>query len=235
MRCARESSGRRGTPGRAAAPGRGHPDLEVVLATGDTQAGTAVADLYPSLAAAYPDLVLRAVRPGRGRRPRPGVPGPAPRGLAATSCPTLRKRVRRGRRPGRRLPPEGRRRCTRRGTARPTAAPSCWPRPPTACPSCSGTRSPGATLVAAPGCYVDRRRPGPGPAGARRRDRARPGSSSTPPPACRAPAGRLKADHPLLHGRRGLHRLRPARPPPHPRDRAGAPAPRSSSPPTWPR
>ncbi|HEX9260670.1 MAG TPA: N-acetyl-gamma-glutamyl-phosphate reductase [Acidimicrobiales bacterium] len=35
-----------------------HPDFEVVVATGDTQAGTAVADLYPSLAAAYPDLVF---------------------------------------------------------------------------------------------------------------------------------------------------------------------------------
>jgi N-acetyl-gamma-glutamyl-phosphate reductase len=33
-----------------------HPDLDVVVATGDTQAGTRVADLYPSLAAAYPDL-----------------------------------------------------------------------------------------------------------------------------------------------------------------------------------
>ncbi len=36
----------------------GHPDLEVVFATGDTQAGTRVADLYPSLAAAYPELVF---------------------------------------------------------------------------------------------------------------------------------------------------------------------------------
>ena len=35
-----------------------HPDLELVVATGDSQAGTAVADLYPSLAAAYPDLVF---------------------------------------------------------------------------------------------------------------------------------------------------------------------------------
>ncbi|MCU1499602.1 MAG: N-acetyl-gamma-glutamyl-phosphate reductase [Acidimicrobiales bacterium] len=35
-----------------------HPELEVVLATGDTQAGTKVAELYPSLAAAYPDLVF---------------------------------------------------------------------------------------------------------------------------------------------------------------------------------
>jgi N-acetyl-gamma-glutamyl-phosphate reductase len=32
-----------------------HPDLEVVVATGETMAGTAVADLYPSLAAAYGD------------------------------------------------------------------------------------------------------------------------------------------------------------------------------------
>jgi N-acetyl-gamma-glutamyl-phosphate reductase len=34
----------------------GHPDFEVAIATGETQAGTAVADLYPSLAAHYPDL-----------------------------------------------------------------------------------------------------------------------------------------------------------------------------------
>ena len=36
----------------------GHPELSVELATGDTQAGTTVADLYPSLAAAYPDLAF---------------------------------------------------------------------------------------------------------------------------------------------------------------------------------
>ena len=35
-----------------------HPLLEVVWATGDSQAGTAVADLYPSLAAAYPELAF---------------------------------------------------------------------------------------------------------------------------------------------------------------------------------
>ncbi len=33
----------------------GHPDLELVVATGDSKAGTAIADLYPSLAAAYGD------------------------------------------------------------------------------------------------------------------------------------------------------------------------------------
>ncbi|MGH9185786.1 MAG: N-acetyl-gamma-glutamyl-phosphate reductase [Acidimicrobiales bacterium] len=35
-----------------------HPDLEVVLATGDSQADVKVADLYPSLAPAYPELVF---------------------------------------------------------------------------------------------------------------------------------------------------------------------------------
>ncbi|HEV3226113.1 MAG TPA: N-acetyl-gamma-glutamyl-phosphate reductase, partial [Acidimicrobiales bacterium] len=34
----------------------GHPDLHVDLATGDNQAGVRVADLYPSLAAGYPEL-----------------------------------------------------------------------------------------------------------------------------------------------------------------------------------
>ena len=36
-----------------------HPDLDVRLATGDTQAGTAVGALYPSLAGAYPGLAFR--------------------------------------------------------------------------------------------------------------------------------------------------------------------------------
>ncbi len=43
--------------------GHGHPDLQVAWATGDTQAGTAVATLYPSLAAAYPDMVFDAFDP----------------------------------------------------------------------------------------------------------------------------------------------------------------------------
>jgi N-acetyl-gamma-glutamyl-phosphate reductase len=41
----------------------GHPDLAVKVATGDTQAGTKVADLYPSLAAAYPSLVFEPYAP----------------------------------------------------------------------------------------------------------------------------------------------------------------------------
>jgi N-acetyl-gamma-glutamyl-phosphate reductase len=35
-----------------------HPELDVVYATGDTAAGELAADLYPALAAAYPDLRL---------------------------------------------------------------------------------------------------------------------------------------------------------------------------------
>jgi N-acetyl-gamma-glutamyl-phosphate reductase len=41
----------------------GHPEMEVVLATGDTQAGTAVADLYPSLRPVYGDLVFEPYTP----------------------------------------------------------------------------------------------------------------------------------------------------------------------------
>ncbi len=41
----------------------GHPDLDVKLATADSQAGGRLADLYPSLAPAYPDLVLQEADP----------------------------------------------------------------------------------------------------------------------------------------------------------------------------
>lgn len=40
-----------------------HPDLDVRFATGDSQAGTAAADLYPGMALAYPDLVYAAWDP----------------------------------------------------------------------------------------------------------------------------------------------------------------------------
>lgn len=38
----------------------GHPEMEVLAATGDTQAGTRVRDLYPSLAAVYGDLTFQS-------------------------------------------------------------------------------------------------------------------------------------------------------------------------------
>jgi len=40
-----------------------HPDLEVIAATGDTQAGSRVADLYPSLAGVYGDMTYVAYDP----------------------------------------------------------------------------------------------------------------------------------------------------------------------------
>lgn len=40
-----------------------HPGLDLAWATGDTQAGTPAAELYPHLAAAYPDLVFRPYDP----------------------------------------------------------------------------------------------------------------------------------------------------------------------------
>ena len=42
----------------------GHPDLDLAFATGDSQAGTRAADLYPSLSAAYPDLVFAPYEAG---------------------------------------------------------------------------------------------------------------------------------------------------------------------------
>jgi N-acetyl-gamma-glutamyl-phosphate reductase len=42
----------------------GHPDLQVELATGDSQAGTGIAELYPSLAAAYGDRPFATYAPG---------------------------------------------------------------------------------------------------------------------------------------------------------------------------
>ena len=41
-----------------------HPDLHVELATGDSQAGNAIADLYPSLAAGYRDRRFDRYEPG---------------------------------------------------------------------------------------------------------------------------------------------------------------------------
>lgn len=43
----------------------GHPHIDVVYATGDSQAGQRIAALYPSLAAAYPDLVAEEHDPVR--------------------------------------------------------------------------------------------------------------------------------------------------------------------------
>jgi N-acetyl-gamma-glutamyl-phosphate reductase len=70
----------------------GHPELDVVYATADTQVGTRAADLYPSLAAAYGDLVFEPFEPSR-------IDGldllflALPHGASQSLVPDLRKRV----------------------------------------------------------------------------------------------------------------------------------------------
>ena len=44
-----------------------HPDLEVVAAQAETSAGTAIAELFPSLGGPYAGLVDDADRPGGAR------------------------------------------------------------------------------------------------------------------------------------------------------------------------
>lgn len=69
-----------------------HPDFDIALATGDTKAGMAVADLYPSLAAAYPDLVLGATDPAAADG-LDVVFLALPHGASQDLVPDLRKRV----------------------------------------------------------------------------------------------------------------------------------------------
>jgi len=70
----------------------GHPDLEVVVATGDTTAGRSVADLYPSLAGAYPDLTLVGTDPAAADG-LDLVFLALPHGASQSLVPDLRKRV----------------------------------------------------------------------------------------------------------------------------------------------
>ena len=169
----------------------GHPDLEVRVATGDTQAGTRAADLYPSLAAAYPDLVFTAYDPADRGRPRPGVPRPAPRRQPGASCPSCSARSATWStwRPtsGCRTPAS-----TRSGTARPTRRPELLPDFAYGLPELFRDEIAAAAHVATPGLLPDGGRAGAGAAGAGRAWSRRPGSSSTPRPGCRGPAGRPK-------------------------------------------
>src|SRR3954452_21602395 len=90
----------------------GHPEYDVVMATGDTQAGTRAASLYPSLAVHYPSLFFTDLDPPEppgpsgSRRARPRLPRPPARGVHATGAPASRPRRLR-RRPVRRLSVEG--------------------------------------------------------------------------------------------------------------------------------
>ena len=128
---------------RAAAPrAPRHPELEVALRhRRHARPARRVAELYPSLAAAYP-------RPGvRRRSTRPRLDGldlvflrPAPRRLPGARA----RPARAGAARSSTWPPTSgcrTRALPARGTARPTPRPSCWPSSPTACPSCSATSS----------------------------------------------------------------------------------------------
>jgi N-acetyl-gamma-glutamyl-phosphate reductase len=69
-----------------------HPDFEVVLATADSQAGTRAADLYPSLAAAYPDLMFADPDPALAEGLDLAFLA-LPHGASQHLVPDLRKRV----------------------------------------------------------------------------------------------------------------------------------------------
>jgi N-acetyl-gamma-glutamyl-phosphate reductase len=70
----------------------GHPHLELRYATGDSQAGNKAADLYPSLAAAYPDLVFSSFDPADADG-LDLVFCALPHGTSGALVPDLRKRV----------------------------------------------------------------------------------------------------------------------------------------------
>ena len=81
------SSERRGTRAPSCcACARSTPASRLRSPPATRRRASSAASLYPSLAAAYPDLVFDALRARRVRRPRPRVPRPAPRGLAWRSC-----------------------------------------------------------------------------------------------------------------------------------------------------
>jgi N-acetyl-gamma-glutamyl-phosphate reductase len=129
----------------------GHPNFDVTLATADSQAGGRVADVYPSLAAAYPGLVLADTDPA-GADGLDVVFLALPHGASQDLVPELRKRA---------------------GTVIDLAAdfrlrdPSLYPRwygsehrspdllaeAVTGLPELFGADLPGATLIAAAGCY----------------------------------------------------------------------------------
>jgi N-acetyl-gamma-glutamyl-phosphate reductase len=70
----------------------GHPAMEVHAATAETQAGGRVADLYPHLAAAYPDLVMSAADPAVADDLDAAFLA-LPHGASQTLVPELLKRV----------------------------------------------------------------------------------------------------------------------------------------------
>jgi N-acetyl-gamma-glutamyl-phosphate reductase len=71
----------------------GHPEMQVAWATGDTQAGTPIAELYPSLIGAYPDASFRAFDPDDADGLDVVILA-LPHGKSQEHVPGLRRRVR---------------------------------------------------------------------------------------------------------------------------------------------
>ncbi|CAA9273368.1 MAG: N-acetyl-gamma-glutamyl-phosphate reductase, partial [uncultured Acidimicrobiales bacterium] len=164
-----------------------------------------------------PRTGVRAVRSRAGDRRRTGLPGPPPRGVAAAhACPARRRGE--GRRPGGRLPaarPGRVRALVRRGArgtgpARPVRLRA--PRTPSG-PHRQGRRR-GVRRVLPHGG-----RPGPGAADGGRCNRDHGHHRGRGERRLRRRPG-PQARHPLRDRQPGLHRLRPARPPPHAGDGA---------------
>lgn len=70
----------------------GHPEIDVVLATGDSTAGSAIRDLCPGLGPAYPDLVLAENDPAAADGLDVAFLA-LPHGASQAVVPDLRKRV----------------------------------------------------------------------------------------------------------------------------------------------
>ena len=200
---------------RAAATAVRSPPLRAVLATADTQAGGRVADLYPSLAAAYPDLMLTAADPAAGGRAGRGLPGPAARGVAGSGAGAAQT----GRARSWTWPPtsgSGTRRSTRGGTAVEHRCPDLLAEAVTGIPELFRDRPARRHPDRGGGLLSDCGGAGPGAPGPGRHDR-RPGRG------CRRGQRGVRggpgapSPHPLQHRGRGLHRLRAARPPAHAR------------------
>ncbi|MBK9970988.1 MAG: hypothetical protein IPP16_09720 [Acidimicrobiaceae bacterium] len=194
-----------------------HPEFEVVYATGDTQAGTRAASLYPSLAGRYPTLMFEEFEIERGRA-RPGLPRPSARGKPGAGATVGGPCRLRGRPLGRVstarrivVPAVVRLRARSAGAARASGV-----RAPGTAPWRAERRSPGGhTGLPRHCCHA-----GVGAAGERRAHRAHRGRGRQHHRRQRRGAG-TEAHVAVLHRRRGCHCLRPAGSSPHSRDRAG--------------
>ena len=226
------SSGRRrgiGVHGsRAAAPPRGPPrDRGGRWSPPTRTRAPRVADLYPSLAAAYPASRTSRVDAGRPRRPRPGVPVPAARRSRRRSRPTSSTPSATS---STSAPTSGSRRpTTSSGTASAHTAPGAARAVRVrACPSSTATRSSAARHVAAPGCY-------PTTASLALAPLLAAGLVEPTGIVVDAVSGRLRrragpeGHQPVRRGERERHRVRAAHAPPHRRDGAGAHARRRRS------